>query len=159
MKKCRSCGERSLAGHIEDRPLDSLPSVVARGLKVTRCEACGAEAVSIPRLEELHRVVAMALVRKPGRLTGAEVRYLRKWLGWSGQDLARRFDLTKEHVSRIENGHNPISGVADRLIRLLVVTKPPTMAYSPEELLEVGDADEPLRIGVQSTGRDWKAVA
>lgn len=159
MRKCRSCGTGTLTRRIEERPLDSLPSVVVHGLKVTRCEQCGAEAVSIPRLEELHEVVAKALVRKRGRLTGPEVRYLRKWLGWSGQDFARRFELSPEHVSRIENGHNPISGVADRLLRVLVLTRAPVPDYSPEDALDVHDADEPFSLGVEATGQHWRPVA
>jgi putative zinc finger/helix-turn-helix YgiT family protein len=158
MKRCRSCGSRSITTRLEDRPLDSLPSVTLRELKIHRCDECGAEAISIPRMEQLHEVVAKALVKKRGRLSGPEVRYLRKWLGWSGRDFARRFDLSAEHVSRIENGHNAIALVADRLLRILVLTRAPAPDYSPEQVLETEPADEPFRLGLRVTGQQWRAA-
>ena len=159
MKKCRSCGSRSITIRLEDRPLDSLPSVTLRDLKISQCAECGAEAVSIPRIEQLHEVVAKALVKKPGRLSGPEVRYLRKWLGWSGRELARRFDLSPEHVSRIENDHNPIALVADRLLRILVLTRSPSPDYSPEDVIETEPTEVPFRLGLRTTGQHWRAVA
>ncbi|QQR91034.1 MAG: helix-turn-helix domain-containing protein [Myxococcales bacterium] len=159
MKRCRNCGSRTLVQSVQDRQLDSLPSVRVCGLKVSRCQECGEEAVSIPRLEQLHRVVAHTLVKKPGLLSGPQVRYLRKWLGWAAQDLARRFDLTPEHVSRIENGHLRISVTADRLLRMLVLTKDPVEKYSPEELLDTPVSEHPFDLTIRSSDHEWDAVA
>ena len=39
---------------------------------------------------ELHRAIAIAVSQKTARLSGEEVRFLRKFLGWSGADFARR---------------------------------------------------------------------
>ena len=58
-----------------------LPGVTLVGVEVSRCPECGNHEVSIPRIEELHRVIARAVANRPARLDGAEVRYLRKWLG------------------------------------------------------------------------------
>ncbi|NOY92692.1 MAG: helix-turn-helix domain-containing protein [Deltaproteobacteria bacterium] len=160
MKKCRNCGATdSLSSTREARPLDSLPAVIVHRLKVTRCAACGAESVSIPRLEELHEVVAKALVQRPGRLAGPEVRYLRKWMGWSGRDFAEKFELTPEHVSRVENGHHPISAVADKLLRVLVLTRTPTPEYSPEDVLTTRSESVPFSLGVAGADERWQAVA
>jgi putative zinc finger/helix-turn-helix YgiT family protein len=159
MKRCRNCGTHSVVERVEDRPFDSLPSVQVQGLNVVRCGKCGMEAVSIPRLEQLHEVVAKSLVKKPGLLTGAEVRYLRKWLGWSGRDFASRFALSPEHVSRIENGHHPISVVADRLLRLLVVIKAPIDNYTPEDMFDLEVSDEPFELGIRTSTRGWVAAA
>ena len=46
--------------------------------------------VVIPHIADLHRVLAHAVVRKSSRLTPAEIRFLRRTLGWSGQDFADR---------------------------------------------------------------------
>jgi len=70
---------------------------------VHRCKDCGAEYVSIPDMEGLHRTLAMMVTNKDGRLTPAEIRFLRKSLGWSGTDFARRFKVTQAAVSRWES--------------------------------------------------------
>jgi len=110
-------------------------------------------------MEQLHEFIAKALVLKAGRLSGAEVRYLRKWLGWSGRDFARSFDLSVEHVSRVENGHHPVSGVADRLLRVLVFSRVASPASALEDVLDLGDSDEAFELGVSASGRKWRAVA
>ncbi len=80
-----------------------LPNVVLHGVTVYRCRDCGAEYVSIPDMEGLHRALAMVIVNKNGRLTPAEVRFSRKSLGWSGADFARKFHVSPSAVSRWES--------------------------------------------------------
>ena len=80
-----------------------LPNVVLVGVTVYRCKDCGAEYVSIPDIEGLHRALAMVVITKDGRLTPAEVRFLRKSLGWSGADFARKFHVSPSAVSRWES--------------------------------------------------------
>jgi len=80
-----------------------LPNVILIGATVHRCKHCGAEYVSIPDMEGLHRVLAMAIVNRDGRLTSSEIRFLRKSLGWSGADFARKFHVSPSAVSRWES--------------------------------------------------------
>jgi putative zinc finger/helix-turn-helix YgiT family protein len=101
---------------------------------VARCLRCGSYEISIPRLEELHRLLAKVLIEKPTRLTGDEVRFLRKSLGWSGSDFAKHMGVAGETVSRWENDAAPIGPQADRLLRLLVVQGSPTIRYPREQL-------------------------
>jgi len=67
---------------------------VLSGLSFYRCEACNREAVSIPCKPDLHRVLAKALFRKPGLLTGAEARYLRTFTGVSALAFAEELGVT-----------------------------------------------------------------
>src|SRR6185312_5341640 len=92
------------------------------------------EATEVPRIAELHRVVALAVLRKPSRLTGDEVRFLRKFIGWSGSDFARRIGVDPSTVSHWENGKQPIGPASDRLLRMLVVHERQVSDYSTEEL-------------------------
>ena len=80
-----------------------LTNVVLFGVTLHRCKSCGAEYISIPDLEGLHRALAVAIISKDGRLTPAEVRFLRKSLGWSGADFARKFHVSPSAVSRWES--------------------------------------------------------
>jgi putative zinc finger/helix-turn-helix YgiT family protein len=137
-----------------------LPSVTLIGVLIRRCNQCGDYEVAIPRVEELHRLIARALIEKQTRLTGAEVRFLRKSLGLSGPDFARRMGVTIETVSRWENDAAAIGAQADRLLRLLVAQGKLTMHYPEEKLdrIDPGKSRE-TRVGLQLRGKSWALTA
>ena len=134
--KCPECGG-SVKEEIGSHPYigDELPNVLLVGVKLRTCTACGAKSVGIPKLAKLHRALAMSIASSPHRLTSGEIRFLRKYLGWSGQDSARHFGVTPETVSRWENGAKPMGATAERLLRLTVLTIDPMDEYPiPDEL-------------------------
>jgi DNA-binding transcriptional regulator YiaG len=65
----------------------------------------------------LNEVLAKAIAKKPHRLTPGEIRFLRKYLGWSGKDFAQFMGVTPETVSRWENGAGRIGETAERFLR------------------------------------------
>jgi putative zinc finger/helix-turn-helix YgiT family protein len=135
---CLDCGEALKVTRGPYRYNNSgLPGVVLLGVEVRRCRKCGAEEVAIPRIEELHRLMAQAVIRHPHRLLPAEVKYLRKWLGWSGVDFARHMGATPETVSRWEQGRVPMGPQADRLLRLMITTRAPVDDYTLEALTTI----------------------
>ena len=91
----------------------------------------------IPKIEQLHRVLATAVARKVPRLTPEEVRFLRKYLGWSGGDFAEHMGVAAETVSRWENGSKTMSSAAERLLRLAALSREPASDYSLEILKDV----------------------
>jgi len=124
-----------------------LPNVVLRNIEVRRCPRCGAEDVVIPRLEDLHRLLAAVLLRKPGRLASPEVRFLRKSLGWSAEGFAGHMGVARETVSRWENGHEQMSPVAERLLRLAVAHETPVQGYHVRELAAIAKGESaPLQV-------------
>ena len=120
--KCFGCGHGMTTGR-ENVKYDAcgLPGVTLVDVEVSRCGHCGQYEVAIPRIEELHRVMAAALVRKSARLTPAEIRFLRTTLEWSGRELADHMGAAPETVSRWEHGKTPMGPQADRLLRLMVL--------------------------------------
>jgi putative zinc finger/helix-turn-helix YgiT family protein len=114
-----------------------LKHVTLIGVEVTRCPRCGNYEVSIPHLEELHRLLAEILIDKSTRFTGEEIRFLRKSLGWSGTDFAKHMGVAEETVSRWENDAAPIGPQADRLLRFLVAQGRLTTNYPTERLKEI----------------------
>ena len=119
--------------------------------------ACGEHEVVIPKIEQLHRTLAMAVIEKRTRLTAAEVRFLRKYLGWSGVDFARHMGVTAESVSRWENDREQMAAVADRLLRLMVVTKAPVSEYSLDDLMDLDEKSAPVRLRVAPKKGGWLA--
>ncbi len=102
--------------------LSGLSSVALAGIVVRHCPQCRAEQPVIPRIAELHRAIALDLVRKPGLLEGEEVRFLRKWAGFPARKFAALLGVSPEHLSRIENGQTASFGApTDRLARAAAV--------------------------------------
>lgn len=126
---CFECGG-VMEVTFEDRPYQSLPGVTLLGVEVRRC-SCGEEEVVIPKIEALDRAIARAIVTSPARLTGPEIRFLRKFLGWSGADFARNFSVDKATVSKWENDveGREMSTTLDRFLRTCVVTETPIENY------------------------------
>jgi putative zinc finger/helix-turn-helix YgiT family protein len=91
-----------------------------QGVTIAACPKCGDTEVSIPRMGKIHRTIARALTNSPARLTGAELRFLRKHLGLSGTEFARYLHTDKTKTSKWETEVDKIGPATDRLIRLLV---------------------------------------
>jgi len=158
--RCADCGFRGEL-EIEHRDCEyaSLPGAILRAVEHQTCPRCGETAVVIPALAQLNRLLAATLVNKLGPLTGAEFRFLRKTLGWSSQDTAKRFGVRPETVSRWEHGERVIGPTADRLIRLCVVTQEPIEDYSADALEWDPGEPTPTRRTFELRARSWRAVA
>jgi len=156
--KCIECGTKMTESH-GDHKYKELPGLVLRGVRLRHCPNCGEDEVSIPRIEALHRVVALAIAAKPARLTDNEVRFLRKHLGWSRDDCAGIMDVAPETVSRWEHGRAPMSRMAERFLRLAVIRLEPVSEYPSERLREVATLKaRPLRAIMAPLGDGWQAV-
>ncbi|MDB5816550.1 MAG: hypothetical protein JWQ11_190 [Rhizobacter sp.] len=73
--------------------------------------------ISYSELDQLWHLLCMQLVRKPGRLTGKEFRYLRSNLELSQAIIAKRQGVSEQAVSLWER-HGKVPKANDALIRL-----------------------------------------
>ena len=83
---------------------------------------------------ELSRIVIMALVSKPARLTGNELKYLRNKLEMNLQDLSDKFYVTHPAVIKWEKKKDKPTGMkwaTEKDIRLFIYEK-----YDGENLSE-----------------------
>ena len=155
--KCPLCGGR-MTSKRENYRYDAcgLPNVTLLGVEVRRCAKCGEHEVVIPRIEELHRVLAAAIVRRTSRLTGQEIRFLRKFLGYSGVDFSKVVGVSPETLSRWENAKEKMGPIAENLVRMLVVHEQPTREYRVQEILpKITRVSSPKPIGVRVKGDTW----
>jgi putative transcriptional regulator len=137
-----------------------LPGITLRDVEVSRCPKCGEYEVAIPRIEDLHRTIAQAVIAKRERLTPAEIRFLRKFLGWSGADFAAHVGTSPETVSRWETGSTPMGVTADRLLRLMVASRQPVTHYSLDTLKVVArERPKPIRLRMEVYSGHWRARA
>ncbi len=142
--KCDGCGGPATTERnaVRRYTIGGLSHVELHGVEVTTCPGCGKEELAIPRIGQMHRVLAEAFVTQRRMLAPVEIRFLRKHIGLSAADFAQRMGVARETVSRWENGAKPMGATADRLLRLLVVTHEPTECYAVDDLLRELD-DEP----------------
>lgn len=163
MKKCPQCRTPMESRRENYRYTASgLPNVVLEDVEVRRCPNCGEQAVAIPRIEELHRVLAMAVIQQAGRLSPHDIRFLRKWLGWSGADFARHMGVDPATVSRWESVEKPqaMGSTAERLLRLAVAHGQPVSEYPIGKLAELNEsAPSPALRKVRSTSSGWETTA
>jgi len=155
--KCMQCGE-ALTSQRENFAYRAvgLPSITLADVMVSRCPKCGEYEVEIPAVEELHKTIAILVASKAEKLTPDEVRFLRKYLGWSGADFAATFGVDPATVSRWENGKQEMGATAERLLRLSIGRLQPLEKYPTEKLQEVATKDaKPRPMRFEKVGRAW----
>lgn len=124
--ECNACGgkmmrRKATAKNPYHYSFCGLPNVYLRGITVCVCEDCKGESPIIPALGRLHRVISHNVSTKPGRLTGTEIRFLRKGIGLSSKKLAAVFAISPETLSRKENSTSGklLSASEESLVRLM----------------------------------------
>lgn len=136
-------------------PFDALPGICLDGVSRYECEGCGEVEIGIPAMESLIQTLTRALVERETPLTGAELRFLRKTLGWSGVDTAAYMGVTKETISRWESGKAPLSALADRLIRMYVVQGAALRDYDLHHMRQIAQAAAPAPLHLAHKEAAW----
>lgn len=138
-----------------------LPNVVLLGVTTGRCVNCGVETMTLPRISQLHRVLAAALATKATHLTPNEARFLRKYLGFSTTELAGIMGIAPETISRWESAKSaqPIGGTSERLLRLIAMRDRPIEEYPSERLAEITDSAGEQTLRFESNAAGWYVAA
>jgi putative zinc finger/helix-turn-helix YgiT family protein len=156
--KCINCGHAMITKR-ENAPYTALPGAVLVGVQVSRCPSCGEHEVAIPAIDELNRTLAQAVLRKPGRLNGGEIRFLRSYLGHSGAEFARLIGSDPATVSRWERGKQPIGHHADLLLRAMVVLDKRVDEYPLETFATVkSDVSPASRYALKPRANKWQST-
>jgi len=119
--KCNNCEAKAQVVRADYDFKDSGLPVVLEGIELVKCRTCGNADPIIPKLSKVIRMIALAVIRKPYRLTGAEVRFLRKFLHMNGVDFAALLKVDKTTLSKWENDVIEIGEQTDRLIRTITI--------------------------------------
>jgi hypothetical protein len=84
---CSYCGAPARVVHATYKLKEvGLKKVVLHGIEIVKCLKCKNEDPIIANLNGLMRALALAVIEKPYRLTGEEVRFLRKYLRVTAED-------------------------------------------------------------------------
>lgn len=60
------------------------------------------------------------LLLQKRKLTGSEMRILRREAGVQQQKMAQLLSISQEHLSRMENEKTPVSFILDKFFRLII---------------------------------------
>jgi len=153
MHECTNCGEgeKVTSERRNYRYTESgLSNVILQGVEVADCSNCGNSDLSIPRMAKIHREIAKALAKSPARLTGEQLRFLRKHLGLSGEKLGSYLHTDRTKISKWERGEDPIGPATDRLVRLLAA------ALDSEMRTEVSAVAEHLPLISDESRKAWE---
>lgn len=162
MKRCRECrkGEMTTKRETYRYVECGLPHVALHDIEVRRCPECGAHEALIPSVASLHQLIARDVIEKAEKLSGAEVRFLRKHLGWSGVDFAAHMGVTPSTVSNWENDKEPIGPSADRLLRVMVAHGGAVQDYALADLKKITDEKGPSReMRFRAKSSKWETAA
>ncbi len=131
MKNCVTCGHRGLNQTMVN--LDFNGVALVEGV-VFECPECDERYEGFERVEALSRTVAHHIARRVERLTPAEVRFLRKYLGYSGKDFAGFLGVAPETVSRWESSSSPktMTLSTEKLLRYMALNDKPICDYGLE---------------------------
>lgn len=137
-----------------------LQNVTLLGVDQFHCEQCGENYIGFGDIDFLHQTLAHLLVRKKSLLSGTEVRFLRKHLGYSGVFFAKIIGYEAATLSRLESGSQPVTRAFDRLIRFTLLSKFPDRNYDLHDQLlrDEGLSLHKIELTPLAEGR-WKIKA
>lgn len=82
--------------------MSGLSNVLLSGITLFRCTKCNFDMPSIPKIAELHNGIARYLINKDTQLSGEEIKFIRKQLGFSQNEFAEMMEITEEKLDEIE---------------------------------------------------------
>lgn len=120
--KCIECGTETEGQRRDREMLLDLPyKVVVQDAPFEKCPNCGAEYEGLENPTETLAVLARWISRRPGRLHGTEVRFIRNSLAWTQAQLGRKLGVAPETVSRWETSSKPVGYQSELALRFLVL--------------------------------------
>ncbi len=99
-----------------------LNNVVIYGLEFVLDDE-GDEIITIPHVNELHRVIACGIVSHKHGMSADELRFLRTEMGYTQAELAGLVHHERQSIGRWERGEFPIDSAAEAIIRRLAIEK------------------------------------
>jgi DNA-binding transcriptional regulator YiaG len=159
---CHECGNKDtyVVRGSHQFTESGLLNVTLEGVELVHCGACGVASPIIPRILTIHRLLALAIAKKPHRMNGAELRYLRKYADLTADGLGRLLHVHKSTVSKWENGEDQISHQSDRLIRLTIMALAPDLKDQLPDVVRqtferIGSDEPDLKIAIHVEEMDY----
>ncbi len=118
------------------------------------------DGVSIRHMDHLHEMIARGLITEKKTLSGKEFRFLRKEMGLSQLELAKRMRMSDQQLARWEKAESELPGPADLLVRVLYceslgINLPMKFNELADALAEMDSAPD-ARVEFFETKKGWR---
>lgn len=118
-----------------------IPLLIVNSVQLKTCKICGQNSHFIPYPDRLIAAAAVGRAKVSAKLTGNEIRFLRKALELSAKDLSKALGVAAETFSRWENDKAPMSPAIEKMLRIFTGIKlsplAPAVAFKPEEIINM----------------------
>ena len=120
---CDICGGQTeiLLGQTYHYKESGLDNVYLENIEVRVCKQCNEKSPVIPRIMQVHKLMALAVALSDTPLIGAETRFLRTELGYKVKDWAKLLKISESTVVRWESSSQAIGAQSDALMRLCFI--------------------------------------
>lgn len=129
--------DREILERYEDE-LFGIP-VVIHGAVIRETDEHGEAFITIPDEERLAAAIAMARAMIPVKLSGDDIRMMRKTLGMNAKDFAKALGMAASRLSRIERDTQGLGQVTEHNIRQFVCARlkneAPAITYDPADIV------------------------
>lgn len=130
--------ERTIAEYKDE--LMGIP-VIIKNAVVEYTDADGEKSYAIPDEPQLVAAVAVARSLMPKKLTGKEIRFMRKALGLTQKEFAEKMEIDPATASRWESNGQALGGFAEKVLRYLVCStlseRAPGVDFDPKKLADL----------------------
>jgi DNA-binding transcriptional regulator YiaG len=118
-----------------------IPIVIFNSVYKNVCKNCGEESHLIQYPDRLIAAAAVGRCKMPLKLTGKEIKFVRKAMDMSSKELAEHLDVAAETFSRWENDKAPIAPMNEKMLRLSACIKlgslAPAMDFKIQDILNM----------------------
>ena len=135
-----------------------LSQIFLRGIETLICQnsGCADKIVAIPNIEKLHELIADEIAVQKNKLLPEEIKFLRKYLGFSGRDFGKKIGVSSETVTRWERGKLNMKEAVERLLRVLILSKAgPFIDYEDLEKFATTKRSTPLKRSFKISKKIW----
>ena len=154
MKKpeCSNCGAeaRIVRGDYEFKET-GLRDIVLLDIQLIKCGKCRNVDPILSGVDDLMELIAVAILQKQFRLSGEELRFLRKHIGLSQEEFSKLLHVDKTTLSKWENNEHPIGIQSDLWARTIVTSHNKELAKRATDHIRAFEkiADQEKRVRVE----------
>lgn len=134
-------------GAYEERKVDryedelmGIPVIIENAV-VEYTDADGEKSYAIPDEPQLIASMAVARALMPKKLTGKEIRFMRKAMGLTQKEFADKMEIDPATASRWESDGQALGGFAEKVLRYLVCTtlteRAPGVVFDPKMIADL----------------------
>lgn len=161
MKYCICENKKPLKRQLATKKYEEggLDNVTLINVEYYRCPECGEEFLGYGNIEVLHEKIVGFFLQKKALLTGKEIRFIRKHLGYSGAKFAEMVGYDPASIYRIEGGESTITEAFDRMVRFFAASKMVDRNYDLHDKLSSGDLMDFDSLKLRRMPSGWRLAA